>query len=204
MLSWWVWSEKFDFDFILNVIFTKISGSNLYLIPWERTTLRPFHLRFEDWSELAKTELSIDNEEIQTTIILHLSLRIEKHDLWVCRGSHLLCSDGDFAWVLPCWICQWLLHLLISCCYDLMKSEFQWSNKVMVLEILWFIIITVINFYLVFVILLKMEFSLNLLDPFRVKIVMNYLRLTKLLPHVSFLLEENHKRVRLWECIHVD
>ena len=65
MLATWHRPVKFKLNLALNLVFAKVCGAHLNLIPLKCATLRPLDLRFVDWSKLARCDLTIDNEEAE-------------------------------------------------------------------------------------------------------------------------------------------
>jgi hypothetical protein len=120
--------------------------------------------RLVDWGELTKTNLSIDDEEVQI-LVFELSLWGEQNNLTIRCGSHLFGRNCNLSRIGPTLVRKRLLHLLISCRDNLVQREFQLTNEVMSRKILGLIIVAVINFHLILVVLLEMEVSLDLLDP---------------------------------------
>ena len=168
MLSWSIWLEEFHFDLILNIILAKIGASNLNLIIIEDSILGPLDLRFEHWSEFAQWDLSVDDEEAKTAIVLQLSNWVEHNDLGVLAGSFLFSSDDDVSRVFSILVGQWLCHRLITACDNLMQGEDILTDEVVTGKVLWLVIITVVDLDLVLLVLLEVEVHVNFLDEFRV------------------------------------
>ena len=63
MLTRGIRSEEFDLNFIFDVVLAEISASNLNLIVIVRSILSSLDLGLEHGGELAKCNLSIDDEE---------------------------------------------------------------------------------------------------------------------------------------------
>ena len=57
--------EEFKFYLPLDIILTKVSGADLNLVPFESATFGSLDLTFVDRCELAKAEVSVDDEEAE-------------------------------------------------------------------------------------------------------------------------------------------
>ena len=166
MLSWRIWLEEFHFDLILNIILAKIGASNLNLIVIEDSILGPLDLRFEHWSEFAQWDLSVDDEEAKTAIVLQLTNWVEHNDLGVLAGSFLFSSDDDVSRVFSILAGEWLCHRLITACDNLMQGEDIFTDEIVTGKVLWLVIITVVDLDLVLLVLLEVEVHVNFLDEF--------------------------------------
>ena len=58
-------SEEFKFDFLLNIVVTKLRCAELDRIPIHAVVLRLLDFRLVDGCPLLRVDQSVDNEEIQ-------------------------------------------------------------------------------------------------------------------------------------------
>ena len=153
-------SEEFKFDLSLNLILAKICGPNLDLIPFEGATFLPLDFRLVDRSILSWRDVSIDDEEAETTV-LDIAHWVENDNLSVCRCSDLLCRDHDTACLSsrPLLIHKWLCHDLISSCNDLMEGKLVHSYVVVTVNLFGLVrtIVRIVHLYLELFFLLEME-----------------------------------------------
>ena len=83
-------SEEFKFNLSLYLIFAKIRGPNLDLVPFEGSTFLSLDFRLVDWSVLSGCNVPVDDEEAETAV-LDSAHWVENYNLSVCRSSDLLC-----------------------------------------------------------------------------------------------------------------
>ena len=89
-------SEEFKFDLSLYLIFAKICGPNLDLVPFEGSTFLPLDFRLVDWGVLSRCDVPVDDEEAEPAV-LEIAYRVENDNFGICRGSDLFCRDHDSA-----------------------------------------------------------------------------------------------------------
>lgn len=182
--------EVFNFNLTFDIVLTEISRTNLNHVPGQLSTSLGLRLGLVDWGVLTWLEVFVDNKENVARHIFEPSDFRDKHHVFsICLGCHLFSVDLDEARFGMFHIVQHLLHALISRCDNLMESKFKFSDKVMFCEILEvLVIVTVKDLNFESFLLLEVEFNCDLLNPFRVWIVVDDFGLTNLLPHVTLLL----------------
>ena len=94
MSAAWDRSEEFKFDLPLYLIFAKICGPNLDLVPFKSSAFLSLDFRLVDWRILSWCNVSVDDKEAETAV-LDISYRVENDNLSICRGSDLLGRDHD-------------------------------------------------------------------------------------------------------------
>ena len=89
-------SEEFKFDLPLYLIFAKICGPNLDLVPFEGSAFLSLDFRLVDWRILSWCDIPVDDEEAEPAV-LEIAYRVENDNFGICRGSDLLCRDHNAA-----------------------------------------------------------------------------------------------------------
>ena len=65
MFTIWHRPEKFKLDLTLDLVLAEVCGADLNLIPLKSSAFRSLDLRLVDWCKLARSNLTVDNEEAE-------------------------------------------------------------------------------------------------------------------------------------------
>ena len=206
MLSTRCWLEELDLDLLFNIVFAKVGGPDLNLVPLVYAVWRLFDLRLEYRSVLVWSNVSIENEEAQRRAVKTSYLRVENHQLPISSNRDLFCLHDNIPRLF--WnflILKRPLECLITCCDHLMHRKLKLPDEVVCCKIIGMLLIVVRVVYLNLepLVFLEMEIQDHFSHPFRVQSVMNNLCLAQLLPTFSLEFVENHERVWFWKQIHI-
>ena len=151
----------------------------------------------------------MDQEEVVSIVRVEFAMELEIH-FFVILSLLLLAGDLDDA-ALSGWP---LVALegpgegLVGGCDDLVQGKFNFSGKVVRLEVVWVVeVLDVVNDGLVVLTLLEVVLDLETLDPLWVHGVHDNLGLSELHPLVAALLVEHYhsvcsgERVQIWKVL---
>jgi len=205
MLSIRIKSEKFKFNFPVNVVFAKVCCSNLHLVPNNAASSWCFRFWLIYWCVIRRSEILVNNKKDLTTHILEIwSLWRKNYKFLIWSCSHLFSVNFDATRLCYFGIHKRLCQSLISCRNNFMKRKQELSNKVVLVQVLnIFVIITVKYLNFESVLLLKLKIYSDFTDKLRIKVVMNDFSLTNTLPHSSFHHKKNTEGITLRKCVHI-